>query len=381
MFCKNCGQNIESGQKFCKNCGQELKLGRFSILTQWFRHHRKGILIVIGIIVFLVIISIFSEDSSPKDSYSLPSSQSISVRQYSPAPPYNQEEITATVVNIFCPSTLPNEEASGGSGIIIDSEGLVLTNSHIIPQDSVNLHVGEEGCVVVLPDPKTGLPQDFYLAYPIVIPEISDEYDLAFMDIYAAYYDEELQSYAGIYPRQFPTFDDSTRCIEENVQLGEPIRIFGYPAISGGYSLTITDGVVSSFMGEGLITTSAKISHGNSGGLAVDENGCMIGIPSMVSSDEYESLGVIISNDLILEFAEELEIYMSQYLSEEPYESFWCNGEYWLPCPKGQNFHCPSVGDPICCMSDTMFCNNDCWIPCPAGQKFICPPVGDPYCL
>lgn len=380
MFCRNCGQVAESGQKFCKNCGQELKLGKFLILTQWFKYHRKGILIIIGVIIFFVIASIFSEDYSPRDSYSPTLSESVSIKQYSPNPSYNQEEITSTIVNIFCSSTWPDEGGSGGSGTIIDKKGLILTNSHIIPQDSVNLHVGEEGCLVVLPDPKTGLPQDFYLADPIVIHEISDKYDLAFMSIYAAYYDEEEQKYDGVYPREFPTFDDSKRCKQESIKLGESVRIFGYPTISGGYSLTITDGVVSSFLGGGLITTSAKISHGNSGGLVVDENGCMIGIPSMVSSDEYESLGVIISNDLILEFVEELEVYIDQYLLEEPPESPWCNGKYWSPCPRGQKFYCPTVGDPICCISDALFCNGECWTSCPIGQRFICPSFGDPYC-
>ncbi len=84
------------------------------------------------------------------------------------------------------------------------------------------------------------------------------------------------------------------------------MRIFGYPEISGGYSLTITDGVVSSLPGDGFVITSAKISNGNSGGLAVDRNGCMIGIPSMVSTDAHESLGVIISTGLIRNFSTEV---------------------------------------------------------------------------
>jgi len=61
------------------------------------------------------------------------------------------------------------------------------------------------------------------------------------------------------------------------------------------------------FLDEGLIITSAKISHGNSGGLAVDQYGCRIGIPAMVTGDENESLGVIISNDLIFEFIGEVK--------------------------------------------------------------------------
>ncbi len=92
------------------------------------------------------------------------------------------------------------------------------------------------------------------------------------------------------------------------VRLGESVRIFGYPALSGGYSLTIIDGIVGSFPGDGLIVTSAKISAGNSGGLAVDQYGCRVGIPSMVSSDETESLGVIISNNLIYEFLDKIDV-------------------------------------------------------------------------
>ncbi len=121
------------------------------------------------------------------------------------------------------------------------------------------------------------------------------------------YYDHEEGKAYGEYPKVFPAYDSNKYCKNENVKLGEPVRIYGYPAISGGYALTITDGVVSSLMpDEGLIFTSAKISHGNSGGLAVDQYGCRLGIPAMVNGDDYESLGIIISNDLIFEFIDGL---------------------------------------------------------------------------
>ena len=74
----------------------------------------------------------------------------------------------------------------------------------------------------------------------------------------------------------------------------------------GGYYLTITDGLVSSLPNDGTIVTSAKIDHGSSGGLAVDKNGCMIGIPSMMSGDDNESLGVLISNSVIAEFEDKV---------------------------------------------------------------------------
>ena len=225
---------------------------------------------------------------------------------------YDQKEITSTVVNIFCPSIVSDEDATGGSGTILTEDGMILTNSHIIPQDETNIHVDEEGCFVVLPDSETGQIKDIYLAYPIVIEGLSDKYDLAYMQIYSAFYDEDEQEFSGVYPRKFPAFDDTTRCKNKYVELGEAVRIFGYPANSGGYSLTITDGIVSSFPGDGLIMTSAKIDSGNSGGLAVDKNGCMIGVPSSVSVGNYESMGIIISNDLIAEFNDEVDNYISE---------------------------------------------------------------------
>lgn len=306
MYCRDCGAQVKAGNKFCTGCGQEVRLGKFVTfrinLFGWLKTHRKGLLIFAGVILLFVIIALY--DGSPNNNQAAsnyPAEQTTS---------YNQDEIAASVVNIFCPSTESSEEVSGGSGTIISEDGLILTNSHIIPQDKKYIHVDETGCLVVLPDPITGQPDGVYLAHPIVLPDVSDKYDLAYMNIYAAYYDTDKKEYAGVYPRKFPSFDNTTRCENENVQLGEPVRIFGYPAISGGYSLTITDGVVSSFPGDGLIVTSAKVSHGNSGGLAVDKNGCMIGVPSMVSSDEAESLGIITSMELVTQFDNEVTAYI-----------------------------------------------------------------------
>jgi hypothetical protein len=260
-------------------------------------------------VVFVALILMFAyySEEKPTDSTLVTETEEVTTVSEN-----SQEEIVSSVVNIFCPSTVRGESPSGGSGVIITGEGIVLTNSHIIPQNETEVNVDETGCLVVLPDSTTGQPSEMYLANPIVYPGLSDDYDLAFLEIYSAYFSEEDREYKGTFPRDFPAFDDSTRCTTDDIKLGDPVRIFGYPAISGGYSLTVTDGVVSSFPSEGLIVTSAKISHGNSGGLAVDKNGCMIGVPSLVSSDENESLGVIYSMDLVHEFASEL----SEYLEE-----------------------------------------------------------------
>lgn len=283
MFCTNCGNNLDGKTKFCTSCGQENKK------LSWFAKHKIVLLKAGGVIVFFIIIGSISSDNSLNTN-----SPNVS-ENYS----YNQIEDASAVVNIFCPSTVSDEESSGGSGTIISEDGVIITNSHIIPQDDKDLHVDKVGCLVVLADPATGQPTDFYLATPIVLTGLSDDYDLAFMSIYSAFYDDEAQKYIGVYPRKFPVY----KCENTSVKLGDPVRVYGYPALSGGYTLTVTDGIVSSFSGDGLIYTSAKISHGNSGGLAVDRNGCMIGVPSMVSTDENESFGIIYSMDLVNEFA------------------------------------------------------------------------------
>lgn len=224
----------------------------------------------------------------------------------------DQESILPTVANIYCPlsSEKMNLESNGygGSGTIIDPEGLVLTNSHVIPQESEYLDINKEGCFVIINNQKTQEPE-IYLANPIVIPELSDTYDIAYLKIYDVYIDEKYKKW-GEYPKIFPSFKDGSACADETVKLGEQVRVYGYPISTGGASLTVTDGIVSSLPGEGLILTSAKIDQGNSGGVAVDSNGCMIGIPSAVSKGEYENMGVIISTNLISEFKEKYDNYL-----------------------------------------------------------------------
>ncbi len=214
---------------------------------------------------------------------------------------YNQDSIVSSVVNILCDS---DNESSGGSGTIIESDGIILTNNHIIPQDKKNNPLVEH-CIVTLPDDQ-GKIKEIYYGEPIIIPGLSSDYDLAFIKISSAYTDDTGENY-GAYPRVFPSFLPGG-CENDSPKLGEKVTVFGYPAISGGgYYLTITDGIVSSLPNDGTIFTSAKVNHGSSGGLAVDKSGCMIGIPAMISGDENESLGVIISNDVIMEFINKLQ--------------------------------------------------------------------------
>lgn len=297
MYCRNCGIENVDAAKYCKACGAEMQDGNPAAIPGWIRQYWKPIALISALLL-LILFAYKSE--SPATNTNTPGQQSID---------YNQAEIAASVVNIYCESTSPYIDGGGGSGTILDEDGTILTNSHVIPQDETYLYTPEEGCLVILPDPITGQPDELYWAEPWSWPGLSDEYDIAFLVITEPYYDEDERVYRGSLNRVFPAFNDAGRCFGD-IELGEPIRIFGYPAITGGYSLTVTDGVVSSFdLESGVIYTSAKISYGNSGGLAVDRRGCMLGIPTFISvaEDNSESIGGILLWSKVEEFWDRLE--------------------------------------------------------------------------
>lgn len=376
MYCKNCGYTIGSGDKFCKNCGQEAKLDKFFILNQWLRNHRKWILVIIGIILVFIIIS--SQLSSKHTSYKNN---------------MTQEDIALSIVNIFC-SSKDDKIQSGGSGTMFIEDGSVLTNYHVVAKTDI--------CLVTIPNATSGAPNEMYLANPLIVPKISEQYDIAFLKITGAYVDEEGNSY-GIYPNTFKVFNDGEDCINYTPKLGEGIKIYGYPITSGGYNLTITDGIVSSFTDNGLILTSAKVDSGNSGGLAVNEDGCFIGIPSAVQTGNYQNLGVLIPANIILEFINQdstqdttQDTTVSNYCSSGVMlngqcceTGLVCNDKCWKSCSSGQKWHCPAVGDSFCCsgviLNDNCcesgdICGGQCWASCSSSQKFYCTQEGKGLC-
>jgi len=302
MYCKHCGKETKDENKFCNYCGKDF-LDKFQSSHQETKNKEVKVVfnrsvylkIIAGLISIIILYIIFAKTPF-----------SFLVKEHS----INQELIAVSVVNIVCESET-SDELSGGSGTIISPDGLIITNAHIIPQDEENLLTPEEGCLVILPDQYSGEPKEIYWAEPIVYPILSEQYDLAYLQIYDVFIDEDGEVY-GTYPKEFRTIfselDEYDKiCISSSiVKLGDPIKIYGYPVTSGGLYLTITEGVISSLPEYGLILTSAKVDEGNSGGLAVDKKGCMVGIPSSISEGKYQNLGVIISIDLILDFSDEV---------------------------------------------------------------------------
>lgn len=282
MYCENCGKKNEDNIQFCIYCGNNLEKG--TILSDETPKKNKTrasrsikvFLAIVGLIILAIGLIMFFSDSDTETSPRQITTEINNIK---------------TVVNILC-------DESGGSGIMLSEDGIILTNHHVIS--------GEENCLVTIPDSTSGEPVEIYQATPVVFPEISERYDIAMLEINDVYTDEDGESW-GLYPNKFTYFQTPEGCTNDPWKLGEPIKIYGYPSTSNNFNLTVTEGIISNF-DSGYILTSAKVDSGNSGGLALNQEGCMVGIPSAVLTGDHQNLGVIISWDIIGEFIDELDV-------------------------------------------------------------------------
>lgn len=177
------------------------------------------------------------------------------------------EEVGPSVVciNVYVPQSL--SAAAYGSGVILNEEGFIVTNAHVIE--------GASAVSVILNDGRE---------YEARIIGQDTQSDLAVIQIDA----ENLTP---------ATFGDSN-----NLQVGERLVVIGNAA--GRLAGTVTQGILSGLdrqisvqMSDGtvvtmnLLQTDAAINPGNSGGAVVNRFGQVIGISSAkLSGSDYEGL-------------------------------------------------------------------------------------------
>jgi S1-C subfamily serine protease len=177
------------------------------------------------------------------------------------------------------------EPQASGSGVIIDQEGYVVTNNHVV-ENSRSLEV-------ILAD-------DTKAAATLVGADV-------FSDLAVIRVEGEVPAVAEL--------GDST-----TLQPGEPVIAIGSPL--GDFKGTVTVGVVSALdrrleLGEGLtmeglIQTDAAINQGNSGGPLVNALGQIIGINTAIvrgggyGSAVAEGLGFAIPSNTAKEVTEQL---------------------------------------------------------------------------
>jgi S1-C subfamily serine protease len=159
------------------------------------------------------------------------------------------------------PFGLPQEGDATGSGFVVDKQGDILTNAHVVDgADSVQVSFDESGTTV-----------------PAEVKGVDTSSDLAVLKV------DPADVKGGVTP--VPLGDSS------KAEVGDPVIAIGNPF---GYSRTVTQGIVSAvqrqiqapngFTISNVIQTDAPINPGNSGGPLLDANGRVIGINSQIAT-------------------------------------------------------------------------------------------------
>lgn len=185
--------------------------------------------------------------------------------------PPSVEDLARSVVQIHL--QLNGQTTCTGSGTIVSADGLVLTNSHVVTAPGV---CPRDTIVVGLVDRIDAVP-DLRFEADLLVDR--SDLDLAVVRIARTNDGSQLPSFTPI-----PLAD-------EQIALGDELQILGFPGI-GGDTITATTGTVSGFVEDpaggdsSWIKTDAVISGGNSGGLAANPEGQIVGIPTIVGTGD-----------------------------------------------------------------------------------------------
>lgn len=187
-----------------------------------------------------------------------------------------------------------------GSGTVINEQGLILTNNHVVENAETGELMNDEGVVAIAVAPQD-LRGESVLKYLGTVVKRDPELDLALVQITGLIDDPEapLPENLGLTPANLGNSDD--------LMISDEVNMFGYPGI-GSNTPTYTKGIVSGFLDENRdgvyewIKTDAVLAHGNSGGLATDGAGKFVGVPTRGNSDEAGTIGLVRSGNVALGF-------------------------------------------------------------------------------
>ena len=190
----------------------------------------------------------------------------------------SQDDFSGIVQDVIKGVVSVVTDKSVGSGFILDRDGIVVTNYHVIE--------GAQKINIVLHDRQVIVGK--VIGYDKVR-------DLALIEIKGE-------------------FDALKLADSDNLQVGKKVIAIGNPL---GLSFTVTEGIISALDREGpngareYIQTDVSLNPGNSGGPLIDTSGKVIGINNFKIGDA-ESLGFALEsnaiNDSLMKIMEESEI-------------------------------------------------------------------------
>jgi pSer/pThr/pTyr-binding forkhead associated (FHA) protein len=173
---------------------------------------------------------------------------------------------------------------STGSGSLLNEQGFVLTNYHVIKEN--------EGLVLIglnRMDPEKK-PDEFYRCEVV---KKDSNLDLAVLHVTASVSGDPFQARNLAMAQRDLKFTTGSFIFpylsvgnSDELASGDPIVVIGFPGLAGD-TFTLTSGTVSGFspdesnhLEKGWIKTDTEINRGNSGGMAINGQGELVGVPT-----------------------------------------------------------------------------------------------------
>ena len=171
------------------------------------------------------------------------------------------------------------QRGSGGTGSIIERNGLILTNAHVVMEEQTGKPYPRL-TIYLKPDHVTGDPKvDLSRAGKARMVAVSEPLDLALLAL------------EGI-PGPFPVLDLDN---SDRTAIGDRVVAIGHPEQGGLW--TLTTGTISAEFenfnatkGKSVFQTETGLNRGNSGGPLLDTHGRMIGVNTAVARVAAEGL-------------------------------------------------------------------------------------------
>ncbi|MCF8257113.1 MAG: trypsin-like peptidase domain-containing protein [Flavobacteriales bacterium] len=159
-----------------------------------------------------------------------------------------------------------------GSGCIVTPDGYIITNAHVVEDDTVGI--------------KVILTEDTEQRIPVKLVRMNKALDLALLKL----------DTTGLMPLKL--------CADPDIVTGSDVYAIGTPAdVSLGQ--TVTRGIISGkrkFGGHSRIQTDVGISPGNSGGALINPNGLLLGVvTSQLRKGKVDNIGFAIPSPIIEE--------------------------------------------------------------------------------
>ena len=284
--CRRCGRVIPGNDRHCAYCGTRVSGNALAQLTAGAKQNKPkaaAISVLAAIVIALLIGLIVGGGGDPsarasKSSAFLPTMPPLpeATRILDPTPDFTVPPTFRPTATLFVPS--PGEAitpadrdhlpfpptkadiieiarlgtveiiagAGTGTGFVVNEDGLVVTNKHVVEDDSKVQVRFESGQV-----------------YWATVFDAHPSLDLAYMNI------ESVGKFTPI-----PLGDSDT------IRTGDDVIAIGFPLGSRlGREVTATPGIISAKRPDaGLLQTDASLNPGNSGGPLLDSYGCAVGV-------------------------------------------------------------------------------------------------------